>query len=85
MARLYHLLPPFGDAGEPTASLERSELFGVLEEASFSWFRAFPRDELVEGVGTQSSIATLPADERADRLAAVGRLWDEESVGEVVP
>ncbi|MGI9112411.1 MAG: class I SAM-dependent methyltransferase [Gaiellaceae bacterium] len=49
VTRLYELLPPFGDAGEPTASLGRSELFGALEEASFHWIRALARAELVEG------------------------------------
>lgn len=84
VTRLYELLPPFGDAGEPTASIERSELFGALEEASFDWIRALAREELVEGVGTQSSVATLSDDDRADRLAAVGRFWEEESAGGVL-
>ncbi len=86
VARMYDLLPPFGGAGEPepTASLERSELFGPLEEASFNWTRTLLREELVEGVGTQSSVATLSGADRADRLAAVGRFWDEESAGGVL-
>ncbi len=85
--RLYALLPPFGGPGEPTKPLLDSDLFGPLEEASFSFERRFARDELVDGVGTQSSVATLPPGERAETLAAVGRFYDEaaRSDGLVLP
>ena len=82
--RLYELLPPFGRSGEATEPLALSELFGPLEEASFDWVRAYGRRELVEGVGTQSSVATLEAAERAERLDAVGRFWDAEAAGGVL-
>jgi len=81
VARLYELLPPFGGSGEPTEPVVRSELFGPLEEATFDWVRAYAREELVESVGTQSSVATLEPGERAERLDAVGRFWDAESAG----
>jgi hypothetical protein len=56
-----------------------SDLFGPLEEASFDWVRSYGRDELVESVGTQSSVLVLDPAERAKRLAAVGRFWDAEA------
>jgi SAM-dependent methyltransferase len=84
VARLYGLLPPFGTGGDPNAPVFRSDLFGPIEEAAFEWVRAYGRDELVETVSTQSSVATLGPADRADRLAAVGRLWDEEAADGVL-
>jgi SAM-dependent methyltransferase len=81
VARLGALLPGFGGSDEP---LVLSDLFGPLEEASFDWVRPYGRDELVGSVGTQSSVATLEPADRADRLEAVGRLWDEEAVDGVL-
>jgi SAM-dependent methyltransferase len=78
VARLQAVLPGFGGSDEP---LVLGELFGPLEEASFDWVRSYGREELVESVGTQSSMLVLDAAERAERLAAVGRVWDAESSG----
>ena len=75
--QLYALLPPFGGAGEPIDALVQSELFGPVEEEAFGFTRSFARDELVDSVGTQSSVARLSPDERAETLAAVGRFYDE--------
>jgi SAM-dependent methyltransferase len=77
VAQLYALLPPFGGSGEPIDPLVESELFGAVEEANFDFTRLFSREELVDGVGTQSSVATLAPDERERTLAAVGRFYDE--------
>jgi len=77
VSQLYALLPPFGGSGEPIDSLVESKLFGAVEEETFGFTRLFSRDELVESVGTQSSVATLPPDERTKTLAAVGRFYDE--------
>jgi SAM-dependent methyltransferase len=76
VARLSALLPGFGGSDEP---LVLSDLFGPIEEASFDWVRSYRRDELVESVGTQSSMLILEPAERAERLAAVGRFWDAEA------
>ena len=78
VAGLHALLPGLGGSDEP---LVLSELFGPLEEASFDWARSYGREELVESVSTQSSVLVLDPAERAERLAAVGRLWDAESSG----
>jgi SAM-dependent methyltransferase len=80
VTRLYGLLPPFGGSGEPIDALVESTLFDTVEEETFGFTRRFSRDELVDGVGTQSSIATLPPDERARTLAAVGRFYDEAAL-----
>jgi SAM-dependent methyltransferase len=74
--RLSALLPGFGGSDDP---LVLSDLFGPIEEASFDWVRSYARDELVESVGTQSSVLILASAERAERLAAVGRFWDDEA------
>jgi SAM-dependent methyltransferase len=84
VSRLYELLPPFGTVGDPTEPLFRSELFGPIETEAFEWARSFARDELVETVSTQSSVAILEPADRADRLAAIGRLWDAEAAGGAV-
>jgi SAM-dependent methyltransferase len=81
VARLNAVLPPYVPSDEPLALGER---FGALEETSFDWIRPYGRDELVGSVGTQSSVATLEPADRADRLEAVGRLWDEEAVDGVL-
>ena len=81
VARLNAVLPPYVPSDEPLALGER---FGPLEEASFDWVRPYGRDELVGSVATQSSVATLEPADRADRLEAVGRLWDEEAVNGVL-
>ena len=80
VARLFALLPPFGAPEDPTEPAFRSELFGPIEEAAVDWVRSYGRDELVDTVSTQSAVATLEPADRADRLAAVGRFWDEEAV-----
>jgi len=77
VAELYALLPPFGGSGEPIDALAESKLFGPLEEETFRFTRRFARDELVDGVATQSSIATLPLGERTKTLESVGRFYDE--------
>jgi SAM-dependent methyltransferase len=76
VARLNAALPAFVPSDEP---LVLDELFGPIEQASFDWARPYARDELVDSVGTQSSVATLEPAERAECLDAVGRLWDAES------
>ena len=63
----------------PSATRTESDTFGPIEVAAFEWVRPYGRDELVETVSTQSSVATLEPADRADRLAAVGRLWDAEA------
>ena len=77
VSQLYALLPPFGGSGEPIDALAESELFGPLEEETFRFTRRFSRAELVDGVATQSSVATLPPDERTEMLESVGRFYDE--------
>ena len=77
VSELYALLPPFGGSGEPIDALVESTLFGAVEEETFGFTRLFSRDELVDGVATQSSVATLPPDERARTLESVGRFYDE--------
>ena len=77
VARLNAVLPPYVPSDEPLALDER---FGPLEEASFDWVRSYGRDELVDGVGTTSSVATLQPADRAACLEGVGRFWDAEAV-----
>ena len=75
--RLYGLLPPFGAEGDSVDALAGSGLFGPVEEKAFGFERRFARAELVDGVGTQSSVARLSPGERTATLAAVGRFYDE--------
>jgi SAM-dependent methyltransferase len=81
VARLNAVLPPYVPSEGP---LSLGERFGPVEEASFDWVRPYGRDELVDSVGTTSSVATLAPDDRADRLEAVGRVWDEEAADGVL-
>jgi SAM-dependent methyltransferase len=58
-------------------SVSASGLFGELEEARFRHEQRLERQELLDLALSRSSVATLAERERAQVLAAVGRLYDE--------
>ena len=73
------------EGDEPEELLAASGLFGPLEARVFAHAQRLDRPLLLELVSSRSHCAVRPPEERADVLAAVGRLVDEvASEGEVV-
>jgi len=66
-------------AGELTAVIDASGLFGPVEEATFGFEQRLDRDALLALVSSRSYCATRPADERGAILDQVGRVFDEEA------
>jgi SAM-dependent methyltransferase len=59
---------------------DRSELFGPLEERTFTHAQKLDRQGLVDRFASVSFIAALPEDERAEVLEKVAALADDEGV-----
>jgi SAM-dependent methyltransferase len=74
--RLFHLL---GNPDQNVSSIEHlvdSPLFGPVEEQTFSSWQDVNRESIVDLALSRSTIATLDASARADRLAQVVALYD---------
>jgi SAM-dependent methyltransferase len=74
-------------AESPEATIDASGLFGPVETASFAFEQQLDRETLVALVASRSGIGALEPSERAETLALVERIYDEEagSEGLVLP
>lgn len=61
--------------------LDESDLFEPVERESFAHWQDVTRDTLVDIVASRSYVASLPEDEREERLDAVRALYDEYGRG----
>ncbi|WP_435746116.1 class I SAM-dependent methyltransferase [Nocardioides sp. SYSU DS0663] len=77
------LVALLGHAGErdPEEALTGSGLFGPVEEASFKHWQVVDRESVRDLALSRSAVATLGAEEQADRLAEVVALYDEYGRG----
>ena len=58
-----------------------SDLFGFVEDATFSFWQQIDRDSVRDLVLSRSNVSTLPDDEREDRLAEVVAFYDDYGRG----
>lgn len=91
VAELERILDPLSASvprfktGRWRGPIEESDLFGPLEERRFAFVRSLARGSVVEWVGTNSFVAVLPDDERADVLRRVAAVLAEEPEPVEVP
>jgi SAM-dependent methyltransferase len=79
--RLGNLIGTQEQLREPEAPLVHSGLFGFVEDETFHFWQDVNRESIIDLVASRSNIATLPDEERADRLRQVLAFYDDYGRG----
>lgn len=79
--RLGNLIGTQEQLREPEAPLVHSGLFGFVEDETFHFWQDVNRESIIDLVASRSNIATLPDEERAERLRQVLAFYDDYGRG----